>query len=335
MIYIRADANEQIGTGHAMRCLSVADAFLSVGKEVVFITADHRGDDLIKSRGHSTICLNSNWKKLEEEVTALNGIVSNNSPEVLLVDSYCVTENYLSQLSSHVKTAYIDDMNSQKWDVDYLINYNIFADVLDYSMYIKTGTRLLLGPEYAPLREEFKNLPKHTIKDKVSYIMVSAGGADPERITELIMDQVCPAWKDVTFHFIVGALNPRLESIKERKRDNIVLHINERNMSGLMKKCDIAISAAGTTLYELCACGIPTITYTLADNQLIAAEQFGKRGVMMDAGDSRKKDSFIERITAHLETLINDRTMRDSQSARMQETVDGNGAKRLVEQLLT
>ena len=98
-------------------------------------------------------------------------------------------------------------------------------------------------------------------------------------------------------------MNPRIDIIRGKILGNAVLHINEHNMSALMQKCDIAISAAGSTLYELCATGIPAITYTLADNQLIAAEQFDKQGIMLSAGDCRDDEGFIVRLEKLLDKL--------------------------------
>lgn len=333
MIFIRADANERIGTGHVMRCLSIARAFASIGKEVVFITADHRGDTLIS--GYLSICLDSIWNEMDSEIEKLEELIKAKKPELLLIDSYFVTEKYLKTASVLTQVAYMDDLNVQSWGVDFLINYNIFADVLDYTCYDGKGTTLLLNPQFAPLREEFKNCQKHKIKD-VSDVLVSAGGADPEHITEKIMSGICPEMLDVQFHFVVGVLNPRLDKIKSlaEGEGNAVLHINEKHMSGLMQNCDIAISAAGTTLYELCATGIPTITYTLADNQLVAAEQFDKQGIMISAGDCRDDGEFIGRLAQLLKKLTIDNRQREDLSRKMQGLVDGLGADRIVDELL-
>ena len=139
MILIRADANEIIGTGHVMRCLSIANAFALAGHEVKFITADHRGDGLIQSRGFESICLDSEWAKMEEE--EMDRVVRSYNPDLLLVDSYFVTESYLSSLSNYVTLAYIDDQNSAVWDLDFLINYNVFGPVMDYAGYNGTRTK--------------------------------------------------------------------------------------------------------------------------------------------------------------------------------------------------
>lgn len=334
MILIRADANEKIGTGHVMRCLSIAQAFTAQGETVQFVTADHCGDKLIRDRGFETVCLNTEWERLDCEVPALIEAIKDRTANLLLVDSYYVTEYYFKKLSPYIKLAYIDDMNQAVWDVDYLINYNIFAPCFDYSLYDKTRSKLLLNPLYAPLREEFKGLPEHTIKKSVTNVLVSAGGADPEKVSAQLMSTICPNHPEISFHFVIGALNPNINELMLYEDDNIILHINEKRMSDLMMTCDIAISAAGTTLYELCAAGIPTITYSLADNQIAAAMQFEKQGIMLSAGDCRTDDLFVERVNYCLQELLNSINKRKDLSRKMQALVDGKGADRIVESLL-
>lgn len=332
MILIRADANEVVGTGHVMRCLSLAYAFNEIGEETVFCTADHRADDLIRGKGYQVVCLDSDWTELKED--GIEQIAEAMKPDLVLVDSYYITEEYMHNLRKAAQTAYIDDMNVCCWDVDFLINYNIYADSLDYSAYGNSDTELLTGPRFAPLRREFRGMPKREVKETVTDILVSAGGADPERITERIIQNICHTEKNIKFHFVVGALNPRINDIKKLQDDNIILHINEKNMSALMNSCDIAISAAGTTLYELCATGLPTITYTLADNQLLPAKAFDEQRVMICAGDCRDNSSFIDDLKNAVRTLTNDQKLRSKCAQNMQDLVDGNGADRLAKSLV-
>lgn len=331
MILIRADANEKIGTGHVMRCLSIAREFVVSGHKVLFVTADHKGDRLISTAGFNSICMDSTWSEMEQE--PILDILFTYHPNLLIVDSYFVTEKYFEALSRITRVAYIDDLNTTTWDVDYLINYNIYGDVLDYSSYLSTRTILLLGPAYVPLRPEFQSISKHIIKP-VSDVMISAGGSDPEGITERLMITLCPQWTDIRFHFIVGTLNPRIGNIKALVTNNIILHIDEKDMAGLMQICDIAISAAGTTLYELCAMGIPTIMYTLADNQIFAAKEFEGQGIMCNAGDCRNDEEFAERMGNIFGKLICDKSLRMDLSMKMQKLVDGRGAERIVKELL-
>lgn len=331
MILIRADANELIGTGHVMRCLSIAHSFKRKGEHVLFVVADHRGDALITSQGFDIFCLNSEWTDMESELVSFEELIDKHDPSLIFVDSYYVTAHYFEVLSKKSRVAYFDDMNKEKWGVDFLINYNIFSSSFDYSRYENTFTRLMLQPQFAPLREEFKNAPKHEIK-KVTDILISAGGADPERITERIIDSIYASFPGIMFHFIVGALNPRLEHIKTKasRIDNVSLHLNEHHMAALMNKCDIAVSASGTTLYELCAMGIPTITYTLADNQVVATKEFDRLGYMINAGDCRENREFINGVVEKLKNLIRDSEKRAALSSKMQELVNGNGSDQIV-----
>ena len=331
MILIRADANEFIGSGHVMRCKSIASALAEKGEEVAFITADHRGDSLIG--GFPSFCLNSDWLNMNDELPKLYEIIRAKKPSLILIDSYKVTEKYFDSLHGLTHTAYIDDLNAGLWNVSILINYNIFSQSYDYSRYDEKITRLLLGTSYAPLREEFRVSQPHVIREKISDVLISAGGADPAMMTEKIIMKVCPEFPGVNFHFVIGALNPRIESIRKLSGRNIILHVNERNMSGLMRECDVAVSAAGSTLYELCACGTPSVTYVLADNQIDAAEMFGTLEIMINAGDCRKNDDISSVMIESLRGM--NESVRAEMSARMQRLVDGDGAGRIADVIMS
>ena len=332
MILIRADANGQIGSGHVMRCLSIAHALEEKGEKTVFISADHKADFLIQDYGFECVCLESNYAEMDEE--DIEAILENYHPDLVLVDSYYVTGEYFRRLRSVTRVAYLDDLNRNCWDIDFLINYNVYAEVYDYSPYAGTRTELLLGPRYAPLRSEFFGAAPHVIREKVEDVLVSAGGSDPEGVSKRIMMEMCPKWPDTRFHILVGALNPWLEELRRFAGENVVFHFNEKDMAGLMKKCDVAISASGSTLYELCAMGVPTIIFTLADNQLPAAEQFERRNVMLSTGDCRGNAKLIPSLEEKLELLAMNAKIRKQFSERMQLLVDGLGAKRIVEKLL-
>ena len=335
MILIRADANKIIGVGHVMRCLSIGHEISKKGEDVLFVTADHDGDGLIHQNGFESICLNSNWANMDDEIADIKRVLLDKHPSLFFIDSYYVTQKYFKEIKNYVKTVYMDDLNSAIWDVDYLINYNIFSLIFDYSIYESTNTRLLLGTQYAPLRNEFKISNEFTIREEVKNIFVSAGGSDPTGITEKIIENICPIIESVSFHFIVGPLNPRKEHILEIADHvgNAVIHVNEKNMSDLMKTCDVAVSASGSTLYELCAVGIPTITYSLADNQLMATEEFAKQGILLSIGDCRENKDFVYQIREQIKMLCDDRELRLDLSSRMRNIVDGRGAERIVDAL--
>ena len=118
------------------------------------------------------------------------------------------------------------------------------------------------------------------------------------------------------------------------KYHNLILYQNVTNMSELMRKCDVAISASGTTLYELSACGIPTICYILEDNQINGAESFEAEGIMVNAGDIRIQPDFFESVLYRLRELRDNYTQRIKMHEMSQKKIDGSGAIRLAQCLL-
>lgn len=334
MVFIRADANEHIGSGHVMRCISVADALRKRGETIRFITSDHKSDQLISQYGFESIALGTCWNDMDSEINKLIRLIDGFSPKLLIVDSYRVTDHFFSELSKRTKIAYFDDINKAIWDIAFLINYNIDSGTHDYSGYIKAKTKLLLSPYYAPLRQEFRSLPKRAIHENVNDVLISTGGADTERLTERIISDIILERKEIKFHIVIGLMNPYLEEIQRIKPDNVVLHINEQHMSSVMSNCDIAISAAGSTLYELCACGTPTISYIVADNQTNAAKEFDRKGIIVNAGDCRNNTSFINDLKDRLLLLKNDCNKRSLLSAKMQDLIDGFGADRIADELI-
>lgn len=337
MILFRADANKSIGTGHIMRCLSIAGAFRDLGEECIFITADNSPEELIKSKGFANEILHSVCTDMPSELPVFEEVIDRFKPGVIFVDSYYVTREYLSAIKAKAKLAYVDDVAAFAYPCDCLINYNIYGPDVDYeTIYNGAIPQLLLGPQYAPLRAEFKGIPPKIIKNEVEDILISTGGADPQKINEVILEKTCSEFPDISFHFVVGPLNPHIDRIQRKAEavPNAVLHVNEKDMKGLMESCDVAVSAAGSTLYELCACGVPTVTYSFADNQIAAAEQFEKEGIMLSAGDCRMNNTFADTIGNCIFELINSKSVRKELSAIMQKMVDGYGAERLAKIVL-
>lgn len=342
-IIFRVDGNLCVGAGHVMRCLSLALAARERGINCKFITADGAFRDKILANDFEVTVLNTDFKNLYDELFLTENILRQEKPDYIIVDSYYVTAEYLSCLRQYGKLAYIDDIASFAYPVDVLINYNIYAFGINYhELYKREKIQIplqIMGGSYVPLRSEFCGLSKKKLSNPVRNILVSTGGADPERmalrITECLLVHVHQIEK-YKFHFIVSKYEPdasKMETIA-RKNQWLVLHKDVKNMSELMQACDIAISAAGSTLYELCACGIPTITYILADNQIMGASAFEQDGIMLNAGDVREYGDFFGNLLELLERLCSDVELRESLAAKAQRLVDGAGAARLMEKLL-
>lgn len=338
MIYIRTDSNNTIATGHVMRCLSIAKALRKSGEECIFITADSSSDELIKSNGFDIICLNSEWNNPNSEIEDLINIIKDKDIKKLLIDSYYVTEDYLESIKKYTKLIYIDDINSFTYPVDMLINYSGSYENFKYDIqYKNTQTKLLLGYDYVPLREEFQNI-KSIIRDKVEQILFTIGGTDENNITarfiESILDDM--VFNDIIFHIVIGSFNKNLEELNKLVSNcpNIKLHYNVNKISELMNKCDIAISAGGTTLLELCACGIPTIGFTIADNQIAGTKCLEDKKAMIYVGDARYDvKKVMKNISETAKILVESIELRNYLSKNMNNVIDANGANRIANEI--
>lgn len=330
MIYIRVDMNMQIATGHVMRCLSIADALCCLGENVIFILADEQAVSLLKQRGYDAFVLHTNWKNMESELPVLKQFIKEKQINKILIDSYQVTENYLKELSKFVKTVYMDDLNEFNYPVDAVICYANYWRKFNYKMK-ETGKHYYLGTRYVPLRQAFWSCEKKVISEKVEKLLVLTGGSDPYNVSELILNHI-DMQKYQYINVICGRYNTNYSRLVKRYKEHskIRLHRAVNNMEDYIRNTDIAISAGGTTLYELCACGIPTISYSFADNQLNNVKQFEEDGLIDYAGDARV-DNIAVNIMWLLEKYRLDFALRKSRSERMQEMVDGKGAMRLAE----
>ena len=341
MIIFRADGNSSVGAGHVMRCLSIADAAKQAGEKCIFITATADFEEIIVSRGFEVRVLGTDYTDMEAE--DLPAVLEAYKPSALFVDSYFATENYLGSLLKYcrkkdTKLVYLDDVLSFAYPCDILINYNIYGKEADYARLYqgKQSPQLLLGTAYAPLRAEFQNRASRVIRQNANSVLVSTGGADSEHIA---VELVKLAGKNpYIFHFVIGALNTDKECIRELAKgaDNIILHEAVTSMALLMESCDVAISAAGSTLYELCATQTPTLTYVLADNQIPGAEEFCAYGVMKNCGDVRNLGTkeLARRLLDSAGELLGDYEKRVRIATNMQSIVDGNGAKRMINEVL-
>lgn len=344
MIIFRVDGNPEIGSGHTMRCLSIADAAKEQGRECRFITADDCFASLICQRGFGCDVLQTSYRDMDAEQGRLSVFLEQYQPEAIVTDSYFVTPEYLSFLGQFADVTYLDDLAAFAYPVKRVVNYNIYGPDLDYAaLYSKAGVpqpQLLLGPDYAPLRKQFQNIAPREPRQKVQDILISTGGADPQQIAlqlaqYLVKQAAQTPLHGVRYHFVVGAMNadlPVLQSVAQECAA-ITIHQNVQNMAQLMQQCDLAVAAAGSTLYELCACGVPTVTYVLADNQLLGAGTFAKYGLMKYAGDCREDRLFFLHLTETLWALAQDRREQERMRFAAKKFVDGQGAQRLAEKI--
>lgn len=339
-IYIRADANKEIGTGHIMRCLSIARKLVELKAEVIFIVADKCTQEFVEERGYEVICLNSTWNDFESELPIIRKLIIEKEIKKILIDDYFVTEKYLFELSKITETIYIDDVDAFIYPVNRLINYNIYANDLAYESRYRAAnlkTAFLLGTEYAPLRGEFENIEKRQFRG-LRKVLITSGGTDNYNMIGRILNclEQHVEFADLHYYCVVGRFNTNKDELIEKydSYKNVHLLFDIPNISDYMKECDVCITAGGTTVYELCACGIPSILYTLADNQLKCAKKVSNIGLMHWCGDVRYD------IYLCLENIVNELQKFNSAeyceriSHRMQQYVDGMGAKRIAEEIM-
>lgn len=334
--------NTTIATGHVMRCLSIADAARLLGIEVVFLLADANAVDLLQAKGYPYLVLDTHWDQLDLECDVICGVIQEKCIEAVLIDTYQVTDHYLRRLSEITRTVYIDDLNAMIYPVHSIICYaNYWRKFQHEKRYRDAWERnrieripdLYLGCDYVPLRREFSELPRKQIKEMPENLLIMSGGTDPYDVIGQVLESV-DRKKYREINVICGRLNKNADELRRRYAAEKNVHVNNSvtNMIDYMKEADLAVSAGGTTLYELCAVGTPTITYAFADNQLDNVKCFEADGLMDYAGDARlggigeNVARCIERYDAW--------KIREKRSVRMQELVDGCGARRICDALM-
>ena len=178
MIFIRADANKNIGMGHVMRTLSLADEMKSFAP-VMYVVADESVAGLIRERGFDVFVLHTDYTDMEDELEKWPEV---KGEDTIIVDSYFVTAAYLFSLKRKGKVVYIDDVLSFPYPADVIVNYNAYADSSAYhKLYEGCGSaepELILGPAYAPLRAMFQNVPHREQPEVVRNVLISTGGSD-------------------------------------------------------------------------------------------------------------------------------------------------------------
>lgn len=337
MVYFRVDANPQIASGHIMRCITIADAVRDVGEDAAFIISDPASKELLDSRGFKYISLQTLWGRPDDEIEELARIIKDNNIKVLMIDSNIVTENYLRRISQLTAVFHVDDFKKFICPIAGLICYSCCWDKFgfekDYSNY---NTRLLLGPEYIPLRKEFANQkPKDYTTDKAASLLIMSGGSDEYNIISRILSAIK---KDQFFRIdaVCGVFNPHYETIKRDNEqfNNVYIHSNLKDIYKYMQAADIAISAGGTTLFELSACGTLTVAYSLGPDQIENAKSMHDMEIIRYSGDISNK-ALIERIVGDLNYLNNLSSEKKKEwSDRMQGYIDGLGAERIAKAMI-
>ncbi len=329
-IVFRADGGANIGMGHIMRCLSLARAFRRKGYKVDFFSKLDEGIEIVKRENFDVIRLPS----LEQQT------------DVLVVDTYNVSQEYFLLLRPHVKLVYIDDVNKFPYPVDIIINGNITGTYMGYRKYDENQV-LLLGPAYNMIRDEFSNLPARIVRGRVEEIMLTVGGADPYNLTGKLLAFLLSNGQlnSLRINVLIGGGFTNCESLLKVRQKNkrVVFYANSSladnfpaiiysPVSAIMLRSDLAIAAGGSTLYEFAACGTPVLAFILAKNQEFIVHKMEELGYIksLDWYNQLSKEQIVDNI----EKLMNNYEWRRKMSYKGQRLVDGKGSERIVRDII-
>ena len=347
VIYIRTDGNPKIATGHLVRCLCIAQALEELGKKVCFLVSDSISLASLQELSNSIFCdipfsyeskilesavYDNLDLELDELCTLLDKDKDDFAKPTILIDSYYVTDAYLTMLRKFATTVYMDDLRSFDYVVDYVINYDVIppSKLEEYQQSYTLAKNTLLGAAYTPLRKQFQNQDIIYKKD-IRTLLITTGGSDPYDFTPELLTRLISSNLSFDIHVVIGKFfkNTALLEDFAIKYPFIHLHRDVSNMATLMKQCEFAISAAGTTLYELCALGIPAISISMADNQIPMAQTFAETDAIPYAGDIRSQNVYAT-ILHYLSLITKDISICHKQQKTMHELVDGNGAIKIA-----
>lgn len=289
-------------------------------------------------------------EELEGDIHATCTIIEQQDCDLILIDKYNLSSDYFDKIKALGKrVVFVDDLNLFDCSADIIINGNVNAKLLGYKQYF-SKQRLLLGTNYTPLRSEFSDVPERKIRKlsgwqyislKLSFsempeIMITTGGADPYNCTGRLLELLLLDDKTAGFRYNVivsssFAYKDEIEKIANNK-SNIVLYIDYKYLSEVMLRSDLAISSGGSTLYELCCCGTPTMAFIMADNQQGIVNMLASEGYIQALGwhGEIEKNNVAQQVC----DLITDYKLRKLYSQKMQELIDGSGASRIADEIV-
>ena len=349
---IRADVSVQIGTGHVMRCLTLADELRGRGAEVAFVCREFGGNlcSYIEEKGYSVHRLpvsgtskqniesglkhagwfGADWKtdagQVEEIIKSLG-----TTPDWLVVDHYALDDRWEGYLRSYVKKIMvIDDLADRTYDCDLLLDQNFYENLESrYDRLIPSGCKKLLGPKYALLRPEFREARKKLRKrdGHVKRIMIFFGGSDPTNETAKTLEAIRMLnMPDIAVDVVVGSANPNKDKTNKlcASITNVTYHCQVSNMAKLMADADLFIGGGGSTTWERCCLGLPGLVMAIASNQDAIAVGCDQAGIGIHINKS--KDIRPHQIQIEIEKMLLNQTALLTMGKKSANMVDGKGA---------
>jgi UDP-2,4-diacetamido-2,4,6-trideoxy-beta-L-altropyranose hydrolase len=366
-IAFRADASLQIGTGHVIRCLTLADALAARGADCQFLCRAHEGNllELIRGKGYVAHALprgkeasagspaRDSWSATRDlahycwlsttqaqDAHDCTPVLAALHPDWLIVDHYALDARWERALAAHYRRLMvIDDLADRPHACDLLLDQTFGRDAADYSPIVPVDSRLLCGSQYALVRSEFAILRPYSLqrraKPALRNMLVTMGGVDKDNATGQVLQALrpCPLPSDCRITVVMGPTAPWLDDVRKQAKDmlsptRVLVGVN--NMAQLIADSDLSIGAAGTTAWERCCLGVPSIILVLADNQRKVAQ------VLEQAG-AAKLVSLSQGAAAELKAMIfamlDDAALLTNMSRSAAKIVDGAGVNAVVRQM--
>ncbi len=356
-IAFRTDASIQIGTGHVMRCLTLADVLRASGAETLFLCRPHPGHllELISGRGHHAVSLpaaevaaspaqpaHADWLgttwALDAEHT--RAAIGDEALDWLVVDHYAIDSRWEAALRpSCAALMVIDDLADRPHDCDLLLDQNLGRRTKDYAGLLRPGTPVLVGPQNALLRPEFAQLRAESLARRahpqLEQVLISMGGVDKGNATGQVLDALdaCTLPPQLRLTVVMGPHAPCLAQVRARaarmSRPTRVL-VGVTNMARLMVDSDLAIGAAGSTSWERCCLGLPSFLQVLAANQSEAAAALQDRGAAMVV---QRVSEIAQKLQTQLQSGTIGHFLQDLSLATA-KVCDGRGTQRVADLIL-
>lgn len=358
-VFFRTDASLDIGTGHVMRCITLADTLRKRDAVCTFICRSHSGHlmDLIAKRGHGFVALNNknamataqptdllhsawlgtDWRTDAQESREALGI---ERPDWLVVDHYALDYRWERSLRAYCRNLMvIDDLADRSHDCDVLLDQNLGRNIKDYDGLLKPGAAAFIGPQYALLRSEFIQLRTQSLARRVQpqlkRLLLTMGGVDKDNATGQVLEALSQSklLKDLSIMVVMGAHAPYLAEVKKKAAQmQLPTHVLEGvdNMAQLMKDSDLCIGAAGGTSWERCCLGLPTLLLVLAENQTQGALALEKTNAAQIFQSSQALVLAIEKLMSGA-TMPKLKIMAEAAAS----VTDGAGANRIAKFMLS
>lgn len=355
----RVDASLAIGSGHVMRCLTLAQALRARGHACHFICRAHQGHlaGLLRDHGMPVSVLpaapaaqeaalaagpaHAPWLGCgwEDDARASAALLASLQPDWLVVDHYALDQRWEAAVrAAHgaMKLLVIDDLADRAHACDVLLDQNLGRGAHDYQGLVPAACVLLAGPRYALLRPEFAAVRGASLarnRDEPARILVSMGGVDQPNATGLVLETLkrCALPEHCRISVIMGASAPWIAQVRAVAAGMpwpVDVLVNVSDMARRMADSDLAIGAAGSTAWERCCLGLPAVMVVLAENQANGAAALHEAGAAISIGT-------VDAIPAALPPLLD--SLRGERLAAMSRRAaglaDGAGVAALVQVL--